>query len=73
MGPFFLKGRVIVAMFYRLGRLLQLAGLIILPVAISGNVANPERVNLRTSLALSAAGVLIFLIGWLVQQAGRRR
>jgi hypothetical protein len=68
-----LEDRDFVAMLYRLGRLLQLAGLIMLPVAISGNVANPEQVDLRTSLALSAAGVLIFLIGWLLQQAGRKR
>lgn len=58
-------------MHYRLGRLLQLAGLIILPIAIAGNVANPEDVDLRTSLAMSSVGVLVFFLGWLLQKGAR--
>jgi hypothetical protein len=58
-------------MLYKLGRFLQLAGLIILPFAIAGEVA--ERVDLKESLALSTAGILVFFLGWLLQQAGRRR
>jgi hypothetical protein len=56
-------------MFYKLGRFLQLVGLIVLPIAISGNVA--ERLDLKESLLLSAGGVLIFFVGWLLQQAAR--
>lgn len=53
-------------MVYRIARFLQLAGLIILPIAISGNVAN--KLNLRESLSLSAVGGLVFIIGWALQQ-----
>jgi hypothetical protein len=55
-------------MLYRLGRFMQLAGLILLPIAISGNVA--ERLDLRESLSLSAVGILVFIAGWLLQQFG---
>ena len=53
-------------MVYRIARFLQFAGLLILPIAISGNVA--EKLDLRESLSLSAAGVLVFIIGWALQQ-----
>ena len=53
-----------------LGRLLQLLGLILLPVAIAGNLAN-ERLTLMQSLTLSAVGVLVFSLGWLLQQGAR--
>jgi hypothetical protein len=56
-------------MLYRLGRLLQLAGLIILPVAIAGDLA--EKLDLKQSLALSAIGIVMFFAGWLMQQ-GRK-
>jgi len=55
-------------MLYKLGRALQLAGLIILPIAISGNVA--EKLDLKESLLLSAIGVGVFALGWLIQQMG---
>ena len=56
-------------MLYKFGRFLQLAGLIILPVAISGNVA--EKLDLKESLLLSTAGCLVFVCGWLLQQSSR--
>jgi hypothetical protein len=55
-------------MLYRIGRFMQFAGLIILPIAISGNVA--EKIDLRESLSLSAVGILLFIAGWLLQQFG---
>lgn len=58
-------------MLYKLGRLLQFAGLVILPVAIAGNVARPEEVSLGTSLTMSTVGVTLFALGWLLQQASR--
>jgi hypothetical protein len=58
-------------MLYKFGRLLQLVGLILLPVAIAGNVARPEEVTLWRSLGLSAAGVACFTLGWLLQQQGK--
>jgi hypothetical protein len=58
-------------MLFKVARLLQLAGLIILPVAISGNVA--EKLDLRQSLTLSGIGMVIFLLGWLIQRGIRPR
>jgi hypothetical protein len=60
-------------MLYKIGRFLQLVGMILLPVAIAGEVMPDQRLNLRESLTLSAVGVVLFTLGWLIQQAGRRR
>jgi hypothetical protein len=60
-------------MLYKVGRLLQLAGLILLPVAIAGNVAREDQINLKVSLMLSAVGVGVFALGWWLQQAARPR
>lgn len=54
-------------MVYRIARFLQLAGLIILPIAIAGEIV-PLRLTLRESLSLSALGVVLFIIGWALQQ-----
>jgi hypothetical protein len=59
-------------MLYKIGRLLQLVGLILLPVAIAGNLTPDVRLDLRESLTLSAVGMMVFGLGWLIQQAGRR-
>jgi hypothetical protein len=56
-------------MLYRLGRVMQFLALIILPVAIAGNLA--ESLTLWQSLSLSGAGVVVFLIGWMLQEKGR--
>jgi hypothetical protein len=61
------------AMLYRLGRALQLTGMIILPLAIVAQIAPERAIDLKTSLTLSGVGVLVFFVGWLIQQAGRRR
>jgi hypothetical protein len=58
-------------MLYRLARLLQLVGLVLLPVAIAGNVADPEHMTLGKSLGLSAVGVVLFYLGWSLQQRTR--
>ena len=55
---------------FALGRLLQLIGLILLPIAIAGNLVD-ERLTLMQSLTLSALGVLVFSLGWLLQQGAR--
>jgi drug/metabolite transporter (DMT)-like permease len=59
-------------MLYRLGRLLQIIGLILLPVAIAGNLSPERPMDLRASLTLSAIGVLVFGVGYLLQQMGRK-
>ncbi len=57
---------------YRLGRVLQLLGLLLLPLAVVGNISPENTLSLGQSLALSAVGVAVFAAGWLLQQAGRR-
>jgi len=56
-------------MFYRLGRILQLLGLLILPAAIAGEMA--ERLTLKESLTMTGVGISVFFIGWLLQQNKR--
>jgi hypothetical protein len=58
-------------MLFKLGRFLQFLGLIILPVAIAGNLA--EKLDLRSSLVLSGVGMVVFFAGWLLQQGARPR
>jgi hypothetical protein len=60
-------------MLYKVGRLLQVVGLILLPLAVAGNVAREEQINLKMSLTLSAIGVGVFVLGWWLQQAARPR
>ena len=60
-------------MLYKFGRFLQVLGLILLPVAIAGNVAREDQVNLKLSLTLSAVGIGVFVLGWWLQQATRPR
>ena len=59
-------------MLYKLGRLLQIIGLILLPLAIAGNLSPERPMELRSSLTLSAIGVLVFGLGYLLQQGGRK-
>jgi hypothetical protein len=59
-------------MLYSVARVLQLLGLLILPVAIAGNLAN-ERLNLKESLEMSAVGILVFSAGWLLQQGTQKK
>ncbi len=56
---------------YKLGRVMQLIGMILLPLAIAGNLSPEHTLNLKESLLLSGTGVVVFMIGWLLQQAGR--
>ena len=56
-------------MLYKVGRFLQFAGLVILPVAMAGNAA--EKLDLKEMLFLCLAGILVFSLGWLLQQAGK--
>lgn len=58
-------------MLYRLARLLQFLGLVLLPVAIAGNVADPEHMNVSQFLKLALVGVVLFFVGWLLQQRAR--
>jgi len=54
---------------YRVARALQLIGLIVVPFAITGNLA--EKLNVPQMLIVAGVGVAIFTCGWLLQQAVR--
>jgi hypothetical protein len=56
-------------MFYKLGRLLQILGMLILPAAIAGQETG--HFGTKDELLLLGVGVLIFFIGWRVQQHGQ--
>ena len=58
-------------MLYKLGRLLQLLGLLLLPIAMAGNLA--EHLDLKQMLSLCGVGVVVFFVGWLLQQGVRPR
>jgi len=60
-------------MLYNLGRFLQLVGLIMLPLAVAGNLQPNNPLSLGTSLTLSSIGMLIFFVGWLLQQASGKK
>jgi hypothetical protein len=56
-------------MLYTLARLLQFAGLVILPVAMAGQAA--ESLSVKDMLILAGVGVGLFLAGWKLQQVSR--
>ena len=60
-------------LLYKVGRLLQVAGMILLPVAIAGNLVPEHPLDLKASLTLSAIGVAVFYLGNWLQRAGRPR
>jgi hypothetical protein len=60
-------------MLQKLGILLQLVGLVSLPLASAGNLARPGEMSEGTMLTLAGVGILIFTLGWVLrQQAGSR-
>lgn len=59
-------------MLYSLGRLLQTISLfLILPAVLMGQAL--ERIDVRTMYWGCGAGVLIFTVGWLLQELGKKR
>jgi hypothetical protein len=55
------------AMLYKVGRLLQFVGLIILPIAMAGEIA--ESYSLGRMLVWASVGIGVFGLGWAIQQA----
>ena len=45
--------------------------ILLLPVAIAGNAS--DRTSFKTFLIVAAIGVVVFTVGWLLQEAGRPR
>jgi hypothetical protein len=60
-------------MLYKLGRFLQLAGLILLPVGMAGNLARPEDFGTTSLFVILMIGGGVFTIGYLLQQIARPR
>jgi hypothetical protein len=58
-------------MRYKLGRFLQLVGLILLPVAMAGNLAPDTPLSLWRMLLLAGIGVALFALGRVIQNTGR--
>ena len=56
---------------YRLGRTMQLIGLLLLPLAIAGNLSPENTLNLKQSMTLSGIGIGVFVVGYLLQQSSR--
>ncbi|GIW82274.1 MAG: hypothetical protein KatS3mg105_4081 [Gemmatales bacterium] len=54
-------------MRYRIGRLLQMIGLVIPLLGVSGNLARPDQINVWDSLSIAAIGIAVFTLGWLIQ------
>jgi hypothetical protein len=60
-------------MLYRLGRFLQLLGLLIAPAGVAGNIVQRDAVTEGTMLLILAVGGGVFALGWMLQQAGRKQ
>jgi hypothetical protein len=60
-------------MLFKLGRAMQLVGMIVLPVGMVGNIMRPELISVQNSLVIAGVGIVIFGVGWLLQQVGRPR
>jgi hypothetical protein len=58
-------------MVYKLARVLQLIGLVLLPFAMAGNLA--EKMTERDMLLVTGAGIGVFVAGWLLQRAVKPR
>ncbi len=60
---------------YGLARMLQLVGLVLVPLAVAGNLADlagaDNRLDLKQSLILSGVGIALFYLGWVLQQKVR--
>ncbi|MCS7015384.1 MAG: hypothetical protein RMJ19_02495 [Gemmatales bacterium] len=61
-------------MTYLIGRILQIIGLVLVPVAVAGNLAEIAQarfaLSLRESLALAVVGMLAFYLGYSLQSRG---
>jgi hypothetical protein len=58
-------------MLYRVGRLLQFLGLMLVPIALAGNLAElagaPVRLDLKQMLLLAGLGIVVFYLGRVIQ------
>jgi hypothetical protein len=54
-------------MLYKIGRLLQLLGLLVLPIAMAGELS--ESMSLSKMLTWACVGTVLFMAGWMLQQS----
>ncbi len=59
-------------MLYKLGRFLQLVGLFVSLLGVSGNLARPEEITLGKSLMIAGVGIGIFYLGRFIQTKSGR-
>ncbi len=55
-------------MLYKLGRVLQLIGLLLLPIAIAGEAT--ESMSLGRMLMWASVGIVVFMMGRMLQGRG---
>jgi hypothetical protein len=60
-------------MLYKIGRFLQLLGLILLPVGMAGNLARPDEFGTKSVIVMLGVGSAVFALGYLLQQFARPR
>ena len=60
-------------MLFRLGRFLQMLGLLIAPAGVVGNLVQRDVVTEGVMLTILCVGGGVFLVGWLLQQTGRKQ
>jgi hypothetical protein len=60
-------------MLYRLGRVLQVVGMILLPIGLAGNIADPDRISPKTIYLFTGAGIVLFALGWFLQESSRSK
>jgi hypothetical protein len=58
-------------MLYRVGRFLQLFGLLIIPTGIAGNLADRDAVGESTMFKILGVGIAVFALGWLLARSGK--
>lgn len=58
-------------MLYSLGRLLQLAGMICLPLGIAGNIS--EKISVTAVYQFTIVGIGLFVVGYWMQQASGKK
>jgi hypothetical protein len=58
-------------MLYRVGRFLQVVGMVTLPLAIAGQLVPENPMSVGTMMTLTGVGVGVFVLGWLLQQGAR--
>jgi hypothetical protein len=60
-------------MLYKLGRLLQIVGMVLALQGVVRNIADPQRTGSAQVYTWAIAGVVVFGIGYSIQQSAQPR